>query len=306
MIAYPTPHYSKLKATLESGKLPSCDRSQVVQAMERYREWIADLDKIIEADGPEDLRLQKMVDLLNQYRLYIEIDLILNSQSGWLYRQKGQIKLDNSIIEEFLPRLVRSCLKSELSLLDVTIGPTTTFSSVWFNSSPKRPGSGGGLNIRTKDHDFAISRPLRLNATDASRSVTSTEMFNLAYVAAECKTNLDKTMFQEACASASDLKSAVPGAKYFILCEWLDMTPISSSTSPVDKVFLLRKSKRPSAEMRALGVYGGQQAARETYINFLVEHPYKAEVFGTFIDCVRDVLTYEPIDQATALEQGYF
>lgn len=49
---------------------------------------------------------------------------------------------------------------------------------------------------------------------------------NIAYLACECKTNLDKTMFQEASATALDLKSTVPSAKYLLLCEWLDMTPI--------------------------------------------------------------------------------
>lgn len=306
MIAYPVPHFSKLKATLESSKLPSCDRPQLVQAMKHYVQWTADLDGAMKADEPNSARLRKMVDLLNQYRLHIDIDLILNSQSGWLYRQKGQIKLDNSILEEFLPRLVYSCLESELSQLDVTIGPTTTFSGVWFNSTPKGSEPDGGLNIRTKDHDFAISRPLYLNTANTPHFAASAEKFNLAYVAAECKTNLDKTMFQEAWATAGDLKSALPGAKYFLLCEWLDMTPISRATWPIDKVFLLRKSKRPSAEMRTMGAYGGQQADKEAYINFLIEHPYKADVFEIFIENIRDVLTYEPIDQATALEQGYF
>lgn len=52
---------------------------------------------------------------------------------------------------------------------------------------------------------------------------------HIAYVAAECKTNLDKTMFQEAAATALDVKSAVPGANYYLLCEWLDIwNPIHS------------------------------------------------------------------------------
>jgi hypothetical protein len=49
---------------------------------------------------------------------------------------------------------------------------------------------------------------------------------NLGYVCAECKTNLDKTMFQEAVATSRDLKIAVPNSLYFLICEFLDMTPL--------------------------------------------------------------------------------
>ena len=50
---------------------------------------------------------------------------------------------------------------------------------------------------------------------------SETAVTNITYVAAECKTNLDKTMFQEACATARDTKFAVSGAHYYLLCEWL-------------------------------------------------------------------------------------
>src|SRR5258707_5790168 len=69
----------------------------------------------------------------------------------------------------------------------------------------------------------------------------------------------DKTMFQEACATAHDTKSAVAGAKYYLLCEWLDMTPVSTAPTDIDRkstrlnsshanisyaVFCLKKKKK--------------------------------------------------------------
>lgn len=39
-----------------------------------------------------------MVELLNEYRIYIDVDLVFDSQADFLYRQKGQLKLDNSVI----------------------------------------------------------------------------------------------------------------------------------------------------------------------------------------------------------------
>jgi hypothetical protein len=129
--------------------------------------------------------------------------------TGFIDR-KDKFKLDSSIIEEFLPRLIRPSLIPEIAGMDVTVGPTKAFSAIWFDSNLIQPAPAGGLQIRTKDQDFVISRPLYLKAShypnfEEQVSVST----NLAYIAAECKTNLDKTMFQEASATARDLKLAV-------------------------------------------------------------------------------------------------
>lgn len=78
-------------------------------------------------------------------------------------------------------------------------------------------------------HDFEPEDTLTLSA-------------NLGYVLAELKTNLDKTMFQEASATAHDVKQAVPGAKYYLLCDFLDMTPISTATTDIDEILITRKA----------------------------------------------------------------
>jgi hypothetical protein len=49
----------------------------------------------------------KMVALLNEYRLFLDVEIIFDREADFLYRQKGQTKLDNSVIEEFLPHLER-------------------------------------------------------------------------------------------------------------------------------------------------------------------------------------------------------
>lgn len=305
---FPTPHFDKLKATIESEKLPPGDKSQVEKTIKHYEQWIADIDIIMASDMPTDQRLQKMIDLLNQYRIRMDIDLIFDSQDDWLYRQKGQIKLDNSVIEEFLPRLINVCLKSEISQLNVDIGPIKAFSAIWFDSGLLKPEIGGGLNLRSKDQDFAISRPLYLKASNTPDFQYSVDKFtNLAYAAAECKTNLDKTMFQEACATAGDLKSAIPGAKYFLLCEWLDMSPISSAITPIDQVFILRKAKRINSNIRAkFDKAKGRQEVKDSYLDFLEKHPYNAEVFSMFIESIRELLREDSLDEQTVLGRGFF
>ena len=141
-----------------------------------------------------------MVDILNKYKQYIELNVIFESENDFLYRQKGQLKLDNTIIEEFLPILLTSVLSDIFQNYDLNFGPTTCFSGIIFESSIIKDKVGGGMQVRTKDHDFTISRRLFIRSShqgDFHNSVTRES--NIAYVAAECKTNLDKTMFQEAC-----------------------------------------------------------------------------------------------------------
>ncbi len=308
MKTYPTPHLEKLKATLISDKLPSRDKPQVEKTIEHYHQWVVDMKTAVGSSIDPDEKLRKMVSLLNQYRIQMDIELIFDSADDWLYRQKGQIKLDNSVIEEFLPRLINSSLVPEISQMNVSVGPTSAFSFLWFDSNLLKHEDAGGLKIRTKDQDFAINKPLYLKASHNANFENSVqESTQLAYIAAECKTNLDKTMFQEASATARDLKMAIPSAKYFLLCEWLDMKPVSSATTAIDKVLLLRKAKRMSANIRgSFSTYKGRQEAKASYIAFLESNPYRVEVFELFIGYIRQLLSNEPLDEETVLDRGYF
>ena len=304
-MTFPTPHLEKLSATLINEKLPAIDIPRIEQAVEVYHRWIAELDSLT---GTPDEVLDRAVALLNEYKLYIDVELIFDSDEDFLYRQKGQLKLDNSIIEEFLPRLIQPSIIPEIAGMDLLVGPQSCFSSVFFSSSLDAPQPGGGLNIRTKDQDFAISKPLFLKASHLRSFTESVETgAYIAYVAAECKTNLDKTMFQEAVATAHDVKSSVSGAKYFLLCEWLDMTPISTAPTDIDEVIILRKAKRLSSHIRKeFSNSNKRKAQREAYVRFLREHPLRAEMFQRLINHVRVLLKNDAPVERDVLELGYF
>src|SRR2546422_567684 len=103
----PTPHGDKLTALLENAKLPEADRPRVAATLKKYKEWIRALDAVT---GDRTKIIRDMVNLLNAYRMHIDVDLIFDSEADFLYRQKGQLKLDNTVLEEFLPWLVAKCL----------------------------------------------------------------------------------------------------------------------------------------------------------------------------------------------------
>lgn len=255
--------------------------------------------------------IEKLVGLLNEYKLYVDVNLIFDSTEDFLYRQKGQLKLDNTVIEEFLPILVRKCIVKEFGKCDVDVGSqTATFSSAYFESSLSYPAIGGGLRIKTKDQDFSMSRKLYLKSSYTStfeETKTSTVTTHLGYVMAELKTNLDKTMYQEASATAHDIKLAVTGAKYYLLCDFLDMTPISTTTTDIDEILIVRKAKRISSNIRKeFSTYAGRQKNREWYVNYLTTHPYSANVLKRFIDHIFSQMKNEDLIEESVLDVGYF
>lgn len=302
-------HGEKIVAALESTKLPNSDKSRLEVALQKYDEWVKALEA---ANAPTvDELIEEMVDLLNSYKFYIDVDLIFDSSEDFLYRQKGQLKLDNTVIEEFLPIFVRKCIIKEFGDCDVDIGSqTATFSSAYFASSLSSPAVGGGLSIKTKDQDFSMSRKLYLRSSytptfDAEKTVTVTT--HLGYVMAELKTNLDKTMYQEASATAHDIKLAVTGAKYYLLCDFLDMTPISTATTDIDEILIVRKAKRISSNVRKeFSTFAGRQANRTWYTEYLINNPYSADIFRRFIDHIFSQMKNEDLIEESVLDLGYF
>jgi hypothetical protein len=162
------------------------------------------------------------------------------------------------------------------------------------------------MRLRQKDHDFAVSRKLFLQAShrpDFQDSITFRT--SIAYIAAEIKANLDKTMFQEAAATALDVKATLPGAKYFLLCEWLDMTPINTSTTTIDGVIILRKAKRIPSNMRAqFNTVSGRQQHRAVFIQHLQSHPLAPEMFTHFLNHIKRMIGGATEDDI--VKRGYF
>ena len=106
--------------------------------------------------------------------------------------------------------------------------------------------------------------------------------FHLGYVCVECNTNLDKTMFQEAVATSRDLKIAVPSSLYFLVCEFLDMTPVSITPTHIDDVLIVRKAKRMSSNVRQeYRSTDERQEHRQEYVEFLDSSKYYADASST-------------------------
>ena len=302
-IQLPTPHFSKLQALLENPRLPGVDKPRVEDALVRYREWIKELESV---RAGRKGAVQKLVDATNKYKAFIELELIFDSPEDFLYRQKGQLKLDNTILEEFLPQLMFRGLSLPSGTFE--FGPQKTFAGLSFTSSLGNTGQGGQASLRTKDQDFVLGKRLFL-MTSFDREFRDAERMeaHLGYVCAECKTNLDKTMFQEAVATSRDLKIAVPASLYFLVCEFLDMTPVSITSTHIDDVLIVRKAKRMNSNVRQeYRTASDRKAHRSEYLEFLDGSKYHADVFQRMIDKIQAMAEDTDPSAGKVLSRGYF
>jgi hypothetical protein len=300
-------HRQKIDKLLANRKLPARDKGRVQEAKVKYQAWVKAMDDLtLEGD---DL-LAKLVELFTEYKRYIEVDLIYDSPEDFLYRQSGQHKVGNSVLEEFLPRLADTRLVPGLGLLpSYTVGPQSAFAAFTIIGNVHTP-LDGSIFIKEKNQDYAISKKLYLKASTTptfEKGTTLDTSMNVAYFAAECKTNLDKTMFNEGLETSRALKQAVASARYLLICEWLDMKPIDTKLTLIDEAIILRWRRLPADFREQLDSVAGRKKARAEFVKYLNEHPPKLEAFKRIVMHLNQVFPPSvELDETTVLERGYF
>lgn len=295
MIQYP--HKDKLLAAINNRKA-TVDVDVLREAYSAYENWISQM-RALTTSG--DQFLEDLVRLLNDYKNYLEVELIARRGSDFLKRQKGQLKLDNSVIEEFLPYLVTPKLLSNLpTSYELETGSQTSFMSLSFCPSSIRTLDRPQIMVKEKDQDFAIGKSVFYKfSTDQSFSTNTTidgKLF-LAVLAAECKVNYDKTMFQECAGTAARLKQGCPISKYYALVEYLDMQAEDTRLTSIDNVFLLRKCKRLPYEKR--NIYEEVKAQHENY-------PISFDVVKMFVTEMQNFINATWYNPDAALARGSF
>jgi len=301
------PHGYKLKVLHLNDKLSEGERARVRdESVPRYEAWVRAMDSL---STTGDERVRELVELLNDYKSYVELNLVFDSPDDFLYRQAGQIKLGGSIMEEFLPRLTDRRILPELDGVAFDTGPRSAFSGAYFMTTLTTPSIGGGFSISKKDQDFTISKPVWVKASGEAtypRANTVEHVTHLAFLAAECKTNLDKTMFQEAAATSRDLKAAVAGSRYYLLCDWLDMTPVNTAATAIDEVIILRGKRMASDKRKGLAIYANRQASRVAYADMLSANPVRYSSIARFVSHMRTQFAVRTEGERDVLARGYF
>lgn len=302
-----TPHKDKLIKLAANPKLPESDKVSVRSAVKRYEAWVEKMDGL---SSRGDRKVTVLVDTLNEYYNFVELELIWGSQADFLFRQRGQLKLGSSIVEEFLPRLVDPSIIPALEGESLSTGPRRTFSGAYLAASLSEDPRIAGFRFHTKDQDFTVGRRVHLRSSFDQRFLTDTTSIQetyIAYVAAECKTNLDKSMFQGAVSTARDLKNAVPGSRYYLLCEWLDMTPISTLPTDIDEVIILRGRRMGAKDRQGFASARARETQRHRYAHFLEQNPVRSEMVVRFVEHMRSLFEVLKVrEEQDLVERGYF
>jgi hypothetical protein len=114
-------------------------------------------------------------------------------------------------------------------------------------------------------------------------------------------------MFQEAVATSRDLKIAVPSSFYFLVCEFLDMTPVSITSTQIDDVLIVRKTKRMSSNIRQeYRTAEARRKHRQEYLDFIESAKYYADVFQRMIDKIQSMVDATDPEIDKVLKQGHF
>jgi len=65
-------HGEKIVAAIDGEKTPECDKARLRSALAKYDEWVASLNRY-QAETMSEF-VTGMVSLLNEYKLYIDVD----------------------------------------------------------------------------------------------------------------------------------------------------------------------------------------------------------------------------------------
>jgi hypothetical protein len=293
-----TPHLDKLDAAIRNTKCEPDDVRLLQEARERYQSWRVSLAGL---NSTGKSRVVEMTHLLNEYKDTLEVEILARRGSAFLKRQKGQLKLDNSVLEEFLIELVSPSVLEGLPDFPLTVGPTTAFMSLSF-APPALVALDEApvVALKVKDQDFILGKEIHYRFSpdpDFAPAKTASGSLSLAVLAAECKVNLDKTMFQEAAGTAARLKQGCPYSQYYVLNEYLDMEPEDCRLTAVDNVFLLRHAKRLPFEKRS--VY--EEVRRQHEL-----HPIDGRIVWLFVQKIQAFINASWYDPAEALQRGTF
>jgi len=200
-----------------------------------------------------------------------------------------------------LIQLVDKRILDGLPEFALEIGPQTAFMSLAF--TPTNISALGGkppVEVKEKDTDFALGTTIHFKFSPDEHfpaAKTTEGKLVLAVLAAECKVNLDKTMFQEAAGTAARLKQGCPMSRYYLLVEYLDMEPEDCRLTAIDNVFLLRHTKRLPFEKR------------NKYEEVKSQHRFKpidSEIVWKFCQEIQSFVKAVWYDPGKALERGSF
>jgi hypothetical protein len=119
--------------------------------------------------------------------------------------------------------------------------------------------------------DFVIGKRLAVDVR-ASHGATASSSIVVPAVAVECKTYLDRPRYIESDTLAASLKRGFPGCLYILLSEYLklDLSKVNIYGSPIDRIFVVRRSQNVDRSIRRAGGTGLTPIHSPAMVNFFL------------------------------------
>ena len=162
------------------------------------------------------------VKALNKYKDFVDKNSTFSPQS----------KFASTIIEEFLCRLFKAQFGNDVLIY----GSVKAYSSLYFEAFK----DSVDIKFNVKDQDVGIYRREVISTSDGQK-----HPIHIPIVCVECKTYLDKTMYEGSVSTASKIKNGNPQCLFFIVAETYDVSSnVDIETSQIDDIFVLRRQRR--------------------------------------------------------------
>jgi len=206
----------------------------------QYLRWKEDNLKIT---GTTINDIEKKVELLNTYKAFIDQPKF-KKESGNKYGFTSQSQLHSSVIEEFMYYLLKDIGK--LTNKHISWGRTKAYTNLYFAPpSIDEFEESSNIVINVKNQDFSISKEVVLKSRVSNNENWQETKIYVPVVSIECKTYLDKTMYEGSVSTAEKLKKGNPYCIFLIVTETYEVSlDVEPRLSSIDQIYVLRKDRR--------------------------------------------------------------
>lgn len=206
----------------------------------KYSKWKEDNLKVT---GTTKEDIKKKVKLLNEYKTFIN-QAKFKKEAGNRYGFTSQSQLHSSVIEEFMYYLFKDIGK--LTNKHIYWGRTQAYTNLYF-APPSIDAfeESSNIVINVKNQDFSISKEVVLKSRVLNNENWQENKIYVPIVSVECKTYLDKTMYEGSVSTAEKIKKGNPYCVFLIVTETYEVSlDVDPKYSSIDQIYVLRKESR--------------------------------------------------------------
>jgi len=225
-------HKIKKEKNIENKKL-------LKEIKKEYEKW---KEENLQITGTSYKDIKRKVELLNSYKNFIDSPKF-KKQAGNIYGFTSQSQLHSTVLEEFMYYLFKDIKK--LNNKKIFWGRTDAYTNLYFApQNLEKFEEKPNIIINVKNQDFCISKEVIIKARVSNNENWEEKRIYVPIVNIECKTYLDKTMYEGSVSTAEKIKKGNPYSIFIIVIETYEVSlDVDPKYSSIDQIYVLRKDK---------------------------------------------------------------